>query len=65
MKIRIIGPRGIPKPIVVKIHDAFKKSVEDSDFQATMEKIDMSLLYLNADDYDNFFRQDSEQIERI
>ena len=61
----IIGPKGIPKEINAKLHDVFKKAMEDTEFQAIMKKFDMSLLYLNPEDYENFFRKDSEQIGKL
>ena len=61
----IIGPKGIPKTITAKLHEAFKKAMEDPEFQAIMKKFDMSLLYLNPEDYENFFRKDSEQIGKL
>ena len=61
----IIGPKGIPKEITAKLHDVFKKAMEDTEFQAIMKKFDMSLLYLNPEDYENFFRKDSEQIGKL
>ena len=61
----IIGPKGIPKEITAKLHDVFKKAMEDPEFQAIMKKFDMSLLYLNPEDYENFFRKDSEQIGKL
>jgi tripartite-type tricarboxylate transporter receptor subunit TctC len=61
----IIGPKGISKEITAKLHDVFKKAMEDTEFQAIMKKFDMSLLYLNPEDYENFFRKDSEQIGKL
>jgi tripartite-type tricarboxylate transporter receptor subunit TctC len=61
----IIAPKGLPRPIADKLHDAFRKAMDDADFQAIMKKFDMSMLYLNTEDYEKFFRQDSEQIGRL
>lgn len=61
----IIGPKGMPDPIVQKLHEAFKRGMDDPEFRATMKKFDMSLLYLNTEDYEKFFRQDSENIEKL
>ena len=36
--------------------------MEDPEFQATMKKFDMSMLYLNTEQYETFFRQESENI---
>jgi len=63
--IGLIGPKGMPKPIVEKLHDAFKKAMDDSEFQAVMKKLDMTMLYLNSEDYEKYVRQDSERIEKL
>ncbi len=58
----IIGPKDMPKPVIARLHDAFKSAMEDTDFQSMMKKFDMPLLYLNTEDYTRFFRRDSDQI---
>jgi len=63
--IGLIGPKGMPKPIVKKLHDAFKKAMDDPEFQAVMKKLDMTLLYLNSEDYESYVRQDSERIGKL
>ncbi len=63
--IGIIGPKGLPKPMVQKLHDAFKKAMEDPDFLAVMKSFDMNTLYLNSEDYEKFVRQDSERIQKL
>jgi tripartite-type tricarboxylate transporter receptor subunit TctC len=63
--IGIIGPKGLPKPMVQKLHDAFKKAMEDPEFLAVMKSFDMNTLYLNSEDYDKFVRQDSERIQKL
>ncbi len=61
----IIGPPGMARQIVNRLHDAFKKAMDDPDFHSIMKKFDMSILYLNTDDYAKFFRRDSEQIGKL
>jgi tripartite-type tricarboxylate transporter receptor subunit TctC len=63
--IGLIGPKGIPKPIVAKLHDAFKKAMDDPDFRAIMKKLDMNLLYQNSEDYEKYVREDSERIGKL
>lgn len=63
--IGLIGPKGLPKPMVQKLHDAFKKAVDDPEFLAVMKSFDMSTLYLNSEDYEKFVRQDSERIQKL
>jgi tripartite-type tricarboxylate transporter receptor subunit TctC len=61
----IIGPKGIPKPIVAKLHDAFKKAMDEPEFKAIMKKLDMSENYLNSEDYNKYMRQDFEQVGKL
>lgn len=58
----IIGPKGMPKPIVAKIHEAFKKSIDDPTFREILKKFDMATYYLNSADYEKFIRQEFERI---
>jgi tripartite-type tricarboxylate transporter receptor subunit TctC len=61
----MIGPKGIPKPIVAKLHEAFKKSLDDPDYLSILKKFDMSLNYLGPEDLEKAIRQESEQIKRV
>jgi tripartite-type tricarboxylate transporter receptor subunit TctC len=63
--LQIIGPKGIPKPIVAKLHDAFRKSLDDPDYLAILKKYDMSLNYLGPEDLEKAIGQESEQIKRV
>ena len=47
----IAGPKGMDPKIVAKIHDAFKKALDDPSVQATLTKYDMVLNYKNSADY--------------
>ena len=61
----LIGPKGMPKPIVAKLHDAFKKSLTDPDYQSILKKYDMSDNYLSSEDLDKAILRESEQIKRV
>ncbi len=61
----IIGPKGMPKPIVAKLHEAFKKSLDDPDYLSILKKYDMSLNYLGPEDLDRANRQESDQIKKV
>ena len=47
----IAGPKGMDPKIVAKLHDAFKKAVEDPAVIATLAKYDMVPNYKNTEDY--------------
>ena len=61
----VIGPKGMPKPIVARLHDAFKKSLNDPDYLSILKKYDMTLNYLSPEDLDKAIQQESEQIKRV
>jgi tripartite-type tricarboxylate transporter receptor subunit TctC len=47
----IAGPKGMDPKVVAKLHDAFKKAVDDPAVQATLAKYDMVVNYKNTADY--------------
>ena len=47
----IAGPKGMDPAVVKTLHDAFKKALEDPEFQKTLEKFDQEAYYLNSADY--------------
>jgi len=63
--LEFMGPKGLPKPIVQKIHDLVKKAMEDPEYQAVLKKFDMSNIYLNTEDLEKAVRQDSERISKM
>ena len=50
----IAGPKGMDPKIVAKLHDAFKKAIEDPAVIATLSKYDMVPNYKNTEDYRKF-----------
>ncbi len=61
----VIGPKGIPKPIVAKLANAFQKAMEDPEFLEVMKKFDMPSYYLGTEDYEKYMRSDFENIEKL
>ena len=47
----IAGPKGMDPKIVARLHDAFKKALDDPGVQATLAKFDMVVNYKNTADY--------------
>lgn len=58
--IQIFGPKGLPNLIVKKLHDAFKKSLDDPAVQTAFNKFNMPTLYLNSEDCRKAVSQDLE-----
>ena len=63
--LQVVGPRGIPVPIVARLHDAFKKAMDDPEFLTVLKKYDMALNYLVPDDTAKTLRIESEQVKKI
>jgi tripartite-type tricarboxylate transporter receptor subunit TctC len=65
----IAGPKGMDPKIVARIHDAFKKAIDDPGVQATLAKYDMVVNYKNTEDYRAFIGEsiaaEKEVIERL
>jgi len=61
----VIGPKGIPKPIVAKLAEAFKKALDDPEFLSVMKKMDMPTYYLDTEGYEKYMRSDFENIGKL
>ena len=53
----IAGPKGMEAAVVRKLHDTFKKTLEDSQVLATFDKYDQSVIYMSTEDYARFARE--------
>ena len=45
------GPKGMDPALTRRIHDVFKKTLEDPAVLSTFEKFDQTVIYMNTDDY--------------
>ena len=63
------GPKGMDAALTKRLHDAFKKTLEDPAVLATFEKYDQSVIYMNTADYTKFiadqFVKEKGVIERL
>ena len=53
----LAGPKGMDPAHVQKLHDAFKKAIEDPAVVDMMRKYDMFPRYMNTADYTKFVGQ--------
>ncbi len=63
--VDLVGPKNLPKPIVQKIHDIFKKAMEDSEYVAILKKFDMMPAYLGPADLAKTLRKELDQVGKI
>lgn len=63
------APRGLDAAVTRRLHDAFRKTLEDPAVLATFEKYDQSVIYMGTADYEKFIREQFEKekvlIERL
>lgn len=60
----IAGPKGMDPAVVKVLHDAFKKALEDPEYQKTLDKFDQEPYYLNSADYAALAKKTFEE-ERV
>ena len=53
----IAGPKGMDPAVVKVLHDAFKKALDDPEYQKMLEKFDQDVFYLNSADYAAFAKK--------
>lgn len=51
------GPKGMDPAITRRLHDAFKKTLEDPAVLASFEKYDQSVIYMDSEAYARFIRE--------
>jgi len=65
----IAGPKGMDPALVRKLHDAFKKTLEDPAVLATFDKYDQTVIYMGTEEYTRFIRdtyaKEKATIERL
>jgi tripartite-type tricarboxylate transporter receptor subunit TctC len=61
----IAGPKGMDPKIVAKLHDAFKKAIEDPAVIATLAKYDMVPNYKSTEDYKKFVVEVTESERKV
>lgn len=55
------APKGMDPALTRRLHDAFRKTLEDPAVLAAFEKYDQSVIYMNSADYDRFIREQYEK----
>jgi tripartite-type tricarboxylate transporter receptor subunit TctC len=61
----VAGPKGMDPKVVAKLHDAFKKAIEDPAVIATLAKYDMVPNYKSTEDYRKFVTEVTESERKV
>jgi tripartite-type tricarboxylate transporter receptor subunit TctC len=57
----LAAPKGTPPDVVKRLHDAFKKGMEDPGFVKTATDLTVNLAYLGPDDFGKLMAQDHDR----
>ncbi|MGZ9038925.1 MAG: Bug family tripartite tricarboxylate transporter substrate binding protein [Burkholderiales bacterium] len=60
--VGLFAPAQTPEAVVKALRDATRKAVDDPDFRATLAKINTSLNYLDAPDFQKFWDRDAKRL---
>jgi len=52
-----VGPKGLPKSVVEKLHGAFKQAMDDPEFKRVMKDLEMPIYYRNSEDLAKQFKE--------
>jgi tripartite-type tricarboxylate transporter receptor subunit TctC len=47
----LVGPKGMPQPVVKRLHDAFKLALDDPEHLKTLQQLDQLYWYKSSEDY--------------
>ena len=47
----LVGPKGLPPPVLKRLHDAFKAASDDPENMKTLQQLDQLYWYKSSDDY--------------
>mgnify|MGYP000961123639 CR=1 FL=1 len=53
----LAGPKGMPAPVVAKLHDAFRSALKDADYQAVAARFDQEDFYRSPADFTQWAKE--------
>jgi len=61
----IVGPKGIPEPIVRKLQGVFKKAMEDPEHMEKMDKAGLAVKVMMADEYGKYIMSLHARVKKL
>jgi tripartite-type tricarboxylate transporter receptor subunit TctC len=61
----IVAPKGLPEPILSRLHDAFKKALDDPEFIKVIDKFELLVSYRSPKDFGDVIRKTNEGIKGV
>ncbi len=61
----IVGPKGLPEPIVKKLQATFKKAMEDPEHLKNMDKAGLAIKIIMGEEYSKYIKSVHEQVKKL
>ena len=61
----ILAPKGLPEPILNKLHDAIKKGTEDPEFRKLITNMDLTFSYRGSKEFLSVIQRSDEMIRKV
>jgi tripartite-type tricarboxylate transporter receptor subunit TctC len=65
----LVGPKGMPPEVVKRLHDAFKRAIDEPEHMQTLQKLDQLYWYKSSEEYAQWaaetFTAERATIERV
>jgi tripartite-type tricarboxylate transporter receptor subunit TctC len=58
----VFAPRGTPEPVLAKLREALRTSVNDGDFKGAMDKLETPIVFKQGDEFSKFFEADARRL---
>jgi tripartite-type tricarboxylate transporter receptor subunit TctC len=61
----IVGPKGVPEPIIYKLQDAFKKAMGNPEHMEKMDKAGLAVKVMMGDEYGKYIMTLHERVKKL
>lgn len=61
----IVGPKGLPEPIVKRLQATFKKAMEDPEHLKNMDKAGLAIKIMMGEEYSKYIKSVHEQVKKL
>lgn len=61
----MVGPKGIPEPVMKTLREAARKTAEDPEFKSAMAKVNSPVYYLDAPEFRKYWDADAKRLARL
>jgi len=61
----LFAPKGTPKPVVKRLHDAFKMAMNEPEYHTVLDKFNLTPLYLGSEECEKAVREEIEPMGKL